>query len=181
MLPVPGRTESERIGTLLDSVISRSGRGGPPRRCLRKGCRRRGGLLHPVRNPFRPLETKPVQPPVLPGTGRPTSPDGWPSASIRSAMPKRESRMTGCRRVTMASCSTDYSSRRTIRTTSAGASKRWRTTVPFRRKKFRNASLVARQGPGKRYGVFGSAETGKRFATRTTSSFPAAEATVPTG
>lgn len=25
MLPVPGRTESERIGTLLDSVISRSG------------------------------------------------------------------------------------------------------------------------------------------------------------
>ena len=58
MLPVPGRTESERIGTLLDSVISRSGGGGPHRRCLRKGCRRRGGLLHPVRSPFRPLRNE---------------------------------------------------------------------------------------------------------------------------
>ena len=82
-----------------------------------------------------PPKRNPYNRPYSQLTGRPTSPDGWPSASIRSAMPKRESRMTGCRRVTMASCSTDYSSRRTIRTTSAGASKRWRTTVPFRRKK----------------------------------------------
>ena len=156
-------------------------RGGPPRRCLRKGCRRRGGLLHPVRNPFRPLrnETR---------TTARTPRHGTTDISGRLAV------RFDSQRYAEEGVADDRLSPRNYGVLLHRLFEQADNTDDIRRgiealenngsvsaKEARNASLVARQGPGKRYGESCSAETGKRFATRTTSSFPAAEATVPTG
>ena len=69
MLPVPGRTESERIGTLLDSVISRSGGEARIGDACGKVVEGEKGFSILFGAPSGPSETKPVQPPVLPAYG----------------------------------------------------------------------------------------------------------------
>ena len=69
MLPVPGRTESERIGTLLDSVISRSGGEARIGDACGKVVEGEEGFSILFGAPSGPSETKPVQPPVLPAYG----------------------------------------------------------------------------------------------------------------
>ena len=69
MLPVPGRTESERIGTLLDSVISRSGGEARLGDACGKVVEGEEGFSILFGTPSGPSETKPVQPPVLPAYG----------------------------------------------------------------------------------------------------------------